>query len=80
MTFLVAAGVLAVTLLAGALVAPRSFTFRMDACSLGSGDWGALDPSCPDTAIIPAGRTTAHSMQVGKVVHTVVARDDRRIF
>jgi hypothetical protein len=48
MTFLVAAGVLAVTLLAGALIAPRSFyrpAFRMDACALGSGDWGELDSS-----------------------------------
>jgi hypothetical protein len=56
MTFLVAAGVLAVTLLVGALVAPRSFhhpAFRMDACALDSGDWGEFDSSCPDMAMAP---------------------------
>jgi hypothetical protein len=83
MTFLLAAGVLAVTLLAGALIAPRSFhhlTFRMDACALESGDWGVLDSSCPDMAIAPTDRTNAHSMWVGKVNHTVLARVDRRMF
>jgi hypothetical protein len=65
MTFLVAAAVLAVTLLAGALVAPRPFhhlVFRVDACMLESGDWGVLDSGCPDIAMIPAGRT-----RIGKI-------------
>ena len=54
MSFLLAAAALAAALIAGALIAPRPFrhlTLRVDACAVGAGDWGMIDPGCADLRI-----------------------------